>query len=90
MYIPSEEKKDLENRNRLWIMLGAGGVAVAIAVAVIVVVALNLTSGSEATPAVAEEFPPYAHILGAGGARRLRWSNSATSSECIAVISPSG
>ena len=54
----------MENRNRLWIMLGAGVVAVAIAVAVIVVVALNLTSGSEATPAVAEEFPPYAHILG--------------------------
>lgn len=54
----------MENRNRLWIMLGAGGVAVAIAIAVIVVVALNLTSGSETTPAVAEEFPPYAHILG--------------------------
>ena len=54
----------MENRNRLWIMLGAGSVAVAIAVAVIVVVALNLTGGSEATPAVAEEFPPYAHIIG--------------------------
>ena len=45
-------------------MLGAGVVAVAIAVAVIVVVALNLTSGSGSAPAVAEEFPPYAHILG--------------------------
>lgn len=54
----------MENRNRLWIMLGAGGVAVTIAVAVIVVVALNLTGGSETTPAVAEEFPPYAHIIG--------------------------
>ena len=54
----------MEDKNRLWIMLGAGGVAVAIAVAVIVVFALSLTGGSEATPAVAEEFPPYAHIIG--------------------------
>lgn len=54
----------MENRNRLWIMLGAGGVAVVIAVAVIVVVALNLTGGSQATSAVAEVFPPYAHIIG--------------------------
>ena len=54
----------MENRNRLWIMLGAGGAAVAIAVAVIAVFALNLTGGSEATPAVAEQFPPYAHIMG--------------------------
>ena len=55
----------MDNRNRLWIMLGAGGVAVAIAVAVIVVVALNLTGGSETgSAAVAEEFPPYAHIIG--------------------------
>ena len=45
-------------------MLGAGALAVAIAVAVIVVVALNLTGGSETTSAVAEEFPPYAHIIG--------------------------
>ena len=36
-----------------------------IAVAVIVVVALNLTGGEEAsTPAVAQEFPPYTHIIG--------------------------
>ena len=54
----------MENRNRLWIMLGAGAVAVAVAIAIIVVVALNLTGGSETTPAAAEEFPPYAHIMG--------------------------
>ena len=53
----------MENRNRLWIMLGAGGVAIAIAVAVIAVVALNLT-GSSDTTAAAEEFPAYAHIIG--------------------------
>ena len=54
----------MENRNRLWIMLGAGAVAIAIAVAVIAVVALNLTGGSDTTAAVAEEFPAYAHIIG--------------------------
>ncbi len=54
----------MNNRNRFWIMLGAGGVAVAIAIAIIAVAALNLTSRSEATPAVAEEFPPYTHIIG--------------------------
>ena len=45
-------------------MLGAGVVAVAIAVTIIVVVALNLTDSSETTTAAAEEFPPYAHMLG--------------------------
>ena len=54
----------MEDKNRLWIMLGAGGVAVAIAVAVIVVFALNLTGGSETTTAAAEELPPYAHVIG--------------------------
>ena len=55
----------MENRNRLWIMLGAGAVAVVIAIAVIVVFALNLTGGDETgTPAVAQEFPPYTHIIG--------------------------
>ena len=54
----------MENRNRLWIMLGAGAVAVAVAIAVIVVVALNLTDGSKTTSAAAEELPPYAHIMG--------------------------
>ena len=59
----------MENRNRLWIMLGAGGVAVAIAVAVIAVFALNLTGGSESgVNTAAVEFPPYAHILGAADA----------------------
>ena len=45
-------------------MLGVGAAAVAIAVAVIVVFALNLTDGSGTTAAVAEEFPPYTHIIG--------------------------
>ena len=46
-------------------MLGVGTAAVVIAVAVIVVVALNLTGGSEtSTPAIAQEFPPYTHIIG--------------------------
>lgn len=45
-------------------MLGAGGLAVAIAVVVIVVFALNLTGGSDTTPIVAQEFPPYAHMIG--------------------------
>lgn len=54
----------MDNRNRLWIMLGAGVIAVAIAVAVIVVFALTLRGGSEATPTAAQEFPPYAHIIG--------------------------
>ena len=54
----------MENRNRLWILLGAGAVAVVVAVAVIVVVALNLTGGGDTTAAIADEFPPYAHIIG--------------------------
>ena len=54
----------MDNRKRLWIMLGVGAVAVVIAVAVIVVFALNLTDGSGTTAAVAEEFPAYAHIIG--------------------------
>ena len=55
----------MDNRNRLWIMLGAGALAVVIAVAVIVVFALNLTGGSEpGVNAAAVEFPPYAHIIG--------------------------
>ena len=45
-------------------MLGAGAIAVAIAVVIIIVVALNLTGGSGTTAAVADEFPPYAHIIG--------------------------
>ena len=55
----------MDNRNRLWIMLGVGAAAVVIAVAVIVVFALNLMGGSETgTAAAAEEFPAYAHIIG--------------------------
>ncbi|MYC07107.1 MAG: hypothetical protein F4X57_08055 [Chloroflexi bacterium] len=55
----------MENRNRLWIMLGGGAVAVVIAVAVIAVVALNLTGGdSSGAPTAATEFPAHAHILG--------------------------
>ena len=46
-------------------MLGAGAIAVAIAVAVIIAVALNLTGGSNTgASAAAQEFPPYAHIIG--------------------------
>ena len=55
----------MEDRKRLWIMLGAGAVAVVIAVAVIVVVALNLKGGGETgASAAAGEFPPYVHTLG--------------------------
>ena len=54
----------MDNRKRLWIMLGVGAAAVVIAVAVIVVFALNLTGGSGTTAAVADEFPAYAHIIG--------------------------
>ncbi len=47
-------------------MLGAGAVAITIAVAVIAVFALNLLggSGSSASTAAHQEFPPYAHIIG--------------------------
>ena len=56
----------MENRNRLWIMLGGGAVAIVIAVAVIAVVALNLTGGGDTggAPTAATEFPAHAHILG--------------------------
>ena len=54
----------MEDRKRLWIMLGAGAVAVVIAVAVIVVVALNLTGGGDTTAAIADELPPYVHTIG--------------------------
>lgn len=55
----------MEDRKRLWIMLGAGAVAVVIAVAVIVVVALNLTGGGDtAGSATLEGLPGYAHTLG--------------------------
>ena len=55
----------MDNRNRLWIMLGGGAVAIVVAVAVIAVVALNLTGGGTGgTPTAAADIPPNAHSLG--------------------------